>query len=326
MVVIQMSMIWFLIVGVVPSEALQDDTGIKKNCEFEGSSFIIERILKNKTEELPSCQDVCDANDKCLIWRDQYNSCNLTVYDIKKDKDRMPSGIANCGQISDKAISCEAQDDEAFLKKTKVPGKKNKEACQTSCNESETGNCLLWEYTDNKKANRCKHFKLKVKPNADSTFGIRYCSNECFSRNYNVLSDPSRSVNSGDGTFDGVRILYCDCRGENKWCDTVGNKQKSPGWQGEGWYRLTGEAGSRIPEKTANEFRCGTTKPGYVSVKHPTSEGESISAKFCFDDTVLDKICYKSTQGKITNCGDFYVYYLKEVSWCAYRYCATNDF
>ena len=34
--------------------------------------------------------------------------------------------------------------------------------------------------------------------------------------------------------------------------------------------------------------------------------------------------CYTSTEGKMTNCGEYFVYYLENTPWkCELRYCAT---
>jgi hypothetical protein len=82
-------------------------------------------------------------------------------------------------------------------------------------------------------------------------------------------------------------------------------------------------AGTRIPESPPGIFHCGTGATGWLSGDHPTSPGASNDAKFCFDDGVNGD-CYESTQGKVTNCGSYFVYYLENTPQCYRRYCATN--
>ena len=96
-------------------------------------------------------------------------------------------------------------------------------------------------------------------------------------------------------------------------------------WRGSAWYRFTMPAGTRIPESSPAinpGYHCGTVVPGWLSGKHPTSTAESVDVKYCFDYD--GDSCKWSTEGKITNCGGFFVYYLEDTPACDLRYCATN--
>ena len=55
---------------------------------------------------------------------------------------------------------------------------------------------------------------------------------------------------------------------------------------------------------------------------HPVEVGDSKDVTFCFDSR--KKVCKWSTKGKVTHCGDFYVYYLKDTTHCRLRYCAEK--
>ena len=55
---------------------------------------------------------------------------------------------------------------------------------------------------------------------------------------------------------------------------------------------------------------------------HPDTVGDSQDVQFCFD--LRTNICRWSTMGKVTHCGDFYVYYLPDTTHCRLRYCAEN--
>ena len=52
---------------------------------------------------------------------------------------------------------------------------------------------------------------------------------------------------------------------------------------------------------------------------HPTEIDVSIDVDFCFN--WVRGSCSRKTMGKVTNCGKFFVYFLKHVP-SAYRYCA----
>ena len=79
-------------------------------------------------------------------------------------------------------------------------------------------------------------------------------------------------------------------------------------------------AGTRVPESSPGTWHCGTGETGWLSGVHPTTPGASNNnAKFCFRND-----CKWSTQGKVTNCGSYFVYYLENVPLCRLGYCATN--
>ena len=88
---------------------------------------------------------------------------------------------------------------------------------------------------------------------------------------------------------------------------------------------MTGDAGTKIPEKSPGVYHCGTDFPGWLSGKHPTSKYESVAdVKVCFDNGIYGGDCYRSTQVIITNCGAYFVYYLQTTPACNLGYCATN--
>lgn len=139
---------------------------------------------------------------------------------------------------------------------------------------------------------------------------------ECLS--YNVLDEPDRS--------NLVLGLANNCDNINPEQFEGKNGELSPAWKGAGWYRMIlpggRPGGSRIPEEIQDTRRCGTSVGGYISEAHPTTVGESKDVKFCFKGSNTD--CEWETLGKVTHCGDYYVYFLKDVPFCRLRYCATN--
>ena len=136
------------------------------------------------------------------------------------------------------------------------------------------------------------------------------------------MTDDTRSIVYGDGTLEGSKVqgskLYCDSTDKSKYYIST---LKSPGWVGPAWYRMP--AGTpRIPESSPGELHCGTYTTGWLSGVHPTTPGARSNVKYCFHNGGND--CYVSSQGKVTNCGNYFVYYLGNAPTCNARYCATN--
>ena len=127
-----------------------------------------------------------------------------------------------------------------------------------------------------------------------------------------MLNDTTRKT-SHKGQVNGK--WQCDSVDESKY---TSQRIRSPDWKGEAWYRISMPAGSRIPEQAPSTDSCGGAS-GWLSGTHPTELLESVEAKFCFNEC-----SFLSNKGKITNCGEYFVYYLEDTPSCNRRYCATN--
>ena len=66
---------------------------------------------------------------------------------------------------------------------------------------------------------------------------------------------------------------------------------------------------------------CDTLLTGYMTSAHPTEIGESKDVDFCFNTG--RRPCPLKKRGKVTNCGEFYVYLLKRTPG-HFRYCAES--
>ena len=97
---------------------------------------------------------------------------------------------------------------------------------------------------------------------------------------------------------------------------------RSPDWKGPGWYRLTGAAGTRIPEKTPGYLHCSTYAPGWLRGVHPSTPGDQVVATICFDGGSYGD-CYESVNTTVIHCGDFYLYDLPVIPDCLLRYCGS---
>ena len=129
------------------------------------------------------------------------------------------------------------------------------------------------------------------------------CGTCCSNTTYTAIDEPRRSKkavwNVGDEPF----------------CD------RSLPW---GWYRFTSYTGGKIPEETVPENHCGTHAPIWLNGIHPAREGDNVVRQACvhfFGDG-----CFDSFDINITNCGDYFVYYLKTPFYCTIAYCAGEIF
>ena len=149
--------------------------------------------------------------------------------------------------------------------------------------------------------------------------------------NYKTLSDATRSNKYGDGTEEGSDVnqhFYCD----NSKHIVDKRSRLSPDWAGSSWYRFIEPAGTKLADQAPGEYHCGTQYPVYLDGywdqfpatytegSHPTSTNKSFIALYQVDGR---KNSLQFLIRNITNCGDYFVYYLPDVE-CPYRYCASN--
>jgi len=149
---------------------------------------------------------------------------------------------------------------------------------------------------------------------------------QCWEGNYNVLNDPLRSV---DSPKDGSDII-CDTTDENVQGYGTNTNKNDHGWMGNAWYRFEGDAGTIMPDSPTLHNFCGTVASGWLATTHPDIVFETIPATYCFRFNNAQK-CKWYTEGLVTNCGDFFVYYLVNVATefpkinkCNLGYCVTN--
>ncbi|XP_068719986.1 von Willebrand factor D and EGF domain-containing protein-like [Montipora capricornis] len=123
--------------------------------------------------------------------------------------------------------------------------------------------------------------------------------NDCCNR-YTEINEPRRSVNS---TWEIGQTPLCD--------------RLIP----FGWYRFTSFGGSKMPEISVPDFRCGTHDPVWLKDPHPTMEEGNVARTACISSFGND--CSYSVTINVTKCaGDYFVYYLRPLYYCATAYCA----
>jgi len=115
-----------------------------------------------------------------------------------------------------------------------------------------------------------------------------------------------------------------------RWCtDTSGYDNTAPDWAMGGvwgdqpsWYRVVPPAGNKLLTEPPGEKRCGTMASGWLEGEHPEEEGETLEAVAHFDFDNNPK--YKSVPARITNCGDYFVYFLEEAPAWDFGYCTVD--
>ena len=128
--------------------------------------------------------------------------------------------------------------------------------------------------------------------------------------NYKFRTNPKRNKS------------YATPLGQAK-CDRSGYTYISPDWQGPGWYRISPSIGTKIPTSSMNFNQCGTQASGWISAGSTPEMGQTINAKACFVEPGKHtlKHCSYSTNIKIRNCEQFFLYYLIDTPFCNLGYC-----
>eukprot|EP00088_Acartia_fossae_P068968 TRINITY_DN8869_c0_g1_i5.p1 TRINITY_DN8869_c0_g1~~TRINITY_DN8869_c0_g1_i5.p1 ORF type:complete len:301 (-),score=16.59 TRINITY_DN8869_c0_g1_i5:80-982(-) len=174
------------------------------------------------------------------------------------------------------------------------------------------GDNEFYQQTNGGKVTDCGDFYVYYLPEPPDC-DYRYCGTptrpECNS--YKVLN-VYRSIND-PGFIEPNKVRYCD---------KVDYFKQSPDWEGPGWYRFEGEGATEMPTSSPGPQRCATGHTGWVRTDSLPGEYESKSVTICFAWGPND--CYQSVTGKVSNCKDFFVYYLPRTPGCDYRYCGTT--
>ncbi len=97
-------------------------------------------------------------------------------------------------------------------------------------------------------------------------------------------------------------------------------------WLKWGWYRFTSFAGGKMPETIVPENHCGTHAPIWLRGSHPTREEGNVVREACINTFGWNDGCWESFDMNITNCGNYFVYYLRPPYYCAVAYCAGKRY
>ena len=102
-------------------------------------------------------------------------------------------------------------------------------------------------------------------------------------------------------------------------------EQISWDFQGTSWYRFEDYGNEAILAQTSpGGNNCAASGTGWSNASLPETAGDSFHIPVCFDEVNDDDevtICSYQTKAKVTNCGDYFVYFLYDTQRCPYRYC-----
>ena len=100
--------------------------------------------------------------------------------------------------------------------------------------------------------------KTELKRNTNKILSCEKCTG------YKELNSPTRKK-----TTKYHKKAICD--------NSTFTRNFAPDWQGPGWYRVTGQAGSQLADSPVEKHHCGTLASGWMAEGHPTvGEGEVI--------------------------------------------------
>ena len=98
---------------------------------------------------------------------------------------------------------------------------------------------------------------------------------------------------------------------------------KDPEWKGAGWYRFTGEAGTKLVEDVVPYYHCGTSSGGSMTGGHPIATQLGIPVTRTVNFNWSGKRAFWTSSIQVINCKTHYVYYLPDVPHCHSRYCTA---
>ena len=147
-------------------------------------------------------------------------------------------------------------------------------------------------------------------------------------KNINALHIHISECKNYKSLTDSTRKLDVSATQSAKNTDSLGDSKNSVDWQGEAWYRVMDDAGTRIPEDPFTSVQtdlyryCKTGCPGYLPRgSHPQNPGELVdNVKVCYNCNG-NKCNYSNHAVKIRHCGAYFVYYLTKAHSTPMRYC-----
>merc|ERR1712192_237245 len=128
--------------------------------------------------------------------------------------------------------------------------------------------------------------------------------------NYIELNSPTRR------STNAIRSpSYCDL---STYSPNSKISKISRDWKGTGWYRITGEAGTKLIVSPVDMFHCGTATTGWLSGGHPTVDEGEVARTVNFN--WASNSSKWSADANVINCNTHYVYYLVDAPHCHLGY------
>jgi len=288
------------------------------SCYMSGITWNTEHsinLVLNITS-VDDCVDICRKNYYCkyLTWHDHthpYIPLSCAVFttvppEVEAECYSCTSAILSC--VCSSPTACLATKDNILYAYTGV----EKEAqCEYYCNENHACNNYTWFAKGHPNTHLCILYTHC--PNVDDTCwgccsGTRTADSWCSPLRHKELSSSERSILAGAGKNKDIKY------DRNSSMENV-----APDWDGEGWYRFTGEAGNKMAEEFPGWNKCTTESPGYLHVCQddescmlPTVAEGKKQMTLCFG-TKWSSACFNKEEVSVMNCGEFFLYYLKNM-------------
>jgi len=122
-------------------------------------------------------------------------------------------------------------------------------------------------------------------------------------------------------TLRGAHESLTKCLRPNPGADRVDGVSEPYDWDGPGWYRFTGEAGTQMSETILPPWRCGALATGYLTEPHPVADDGVVDRTACF--SWINDSCLQPQEIGVVHCGDHYLYNLVNVTTNG-RYCGID--
>jgi len=311
---------------IVVSVSLSHFVFASNNCYTKEKTWSTEGLLEFLPNlDFQECTEefILNGNAKGFTWFlefESYGEICILFNTLANEQD-----CTNCISIEwDDDCKCGEQDGECDIEQNNLISGSNTKSqleCYIVCLDTDGCNYYTWFY----EKELCLLFTSceKVSPcSTGCTIGMVDCNDwtttetptiettttqydPCDGMEYYILDDATRSMEYGI---------------EDSFCDDSGDSHISPDWKGASWYKIEGDAGTRIPEEVVPRLHCNTYASGWLNGRHPTTIGETVETVVCFN--YYDNSCHWQIEIQIKQCLNYYLYYLKDTHDCYLRYCS----
>jgi len=319
----ELHMIFILLIFLLPCGSFSQDANYDscKKPLVTWNGYQAKKVVLN-VSSFEDCANLCKSEEddiycEYFTWNfDSHpyakNSCFLFSAEggeagEKEECKTCVSGARSC--FCESPFACKDTGENLLLVKTMT---RTAHSCENLCNLNPGCFNYTWFTTDHELSNLC--FLYKDCSEVDST-----CSGCCSGvktfdpcAEYNELSSPIRNIHTN--TLD-----YTHTKDKKFGDGFIGNAERYdwynilPDWKEGGWYRFTGEAGTKLAEEFPGFNKCGSKEPAYLFVNENNklpSKGTAKSMKVCQPQVYRSKKCEYKEDIKVMNCGDYFTYQL----------------
>ena len=82
-----------------------------------------------------------------------------------------------------------------------------------------------------------------------------------------------------------------------------------------------GGAGTKMPDAPVGDRRCGSHRTSWLVGGHPSKDDFQKEVSRTINFQWNGKVADRSREAKVIHCGDYYVYYLTDLTACRGTYC-----